>query len=153
MLRTTLAAGAALFLAMPAQAQDSGLLTGQPWECKAVSLVGNPVSDLVLGFGEGGEMLIGFFMELPVEDNLVAVEFDLSGTWSVDGALVRIAASDFSMAGAWMNSEPMSEEDSAVLAASLAEEFSNYAGEDTIAFISEHALVLEEPETSVSCWR
>ncbi len=153
MLRTMLAAGAALFLVTPAHAQDTSLLTGEPWECKAVSLVGNPVSDLLLSFGEGGEMLIGFFMELPVEDNTVAVEFDLSGTWSVDGSLISIAASDFSMTGAWMNDEPMSDEDSAIMAASLAEEFSNYAGEDTIAFISEHALVLQEPESSVSCWR
>jgi hypothetical protein len=153
MLRTMLAAGAALFLAMPAQAQDVSLLTGDPWECKGVSLVGNPVSDLMLGFGEGGEMMIGFFMELPVADDVISVEFDLSGTWSVEGTLITISAPDFSLTGAWMNDEPMSAEDSALLEAGLEEEFADYSGQDEIAFISEHALVLEEPETSVSCWR
>ena len=153
MLRTMIAATAALALAAPALAQDTDLLTGDPWECKAVSLVGNPVSDIMLGFGEGGEMLVSFFMSLPVQDNTVSVEFDLAGTWTLDGSMVTIAASDFSMAGAWMNDEPMSEEDSSALEAGLAEEFSDYTGQDTIAFISEHALVLEEAETSVSCWR
>jgi hypothetical protein len=153
MLRTMIAATAALALAAPALAQDTDLLTGDPWECKAVSLVGNPVSDIMLGFGEGGEMLVSFFMSLPVQDNTVSVEFDLAGTWTLDGSMVTIAASDFSMAGAWMNDEPMSDEDSSALEAGLAEEFSDYTGQDTIAFISEHALVLEEAETSVSCWR
>lgn len=153
MLRTLLAAAAALTLAAPAMAQDTSLLTGDPWECKAVSLVGNPISDIMLGFGEGGEMLISFFMELPVGDDIVSVEFDLAGTWTLDGSLVSIAASDFSMSGAWMNDEPMADDDSAALEAGLAEEFANYSGQDTIAFISAHALVLEEPETSVSCWR
>jgi hypothetical protein len=153
MLRTTIAATAALALAAPALAQDTDLLTGDPWECKAVSLVGNPVSDIMLGFGEGGEMLVSFFMSLPVQDNTVSVEFDLAGTWTLDGSMVTIVASDFSMAGAWMNDEPMSDEDSSALEAGLAEEFSDYTGQDTIAFISEHALVLEEAETSVSCWR
>lgn len=153
MLRTLLATAAALTLAAPALAQDTSLLTGDPWECKAVSLVGNPISDIMLGFGEGGEMLISFFMELPVGDDIVAVEFDLAGTWTLDGSLVSMAASDFSMSGAWMNDEPMADEDSATLEAGLAEEFADYAGQDTIAFISKHALVLEEPETSVSCWR
>ena len=153
MLRTMIAATAALALAAPALAQDTDLLTGDPWECKAVSLVGNPVSDIMLGFGEGGEMLVSFFMSLPVQDNTVSVEFDLAGTWTLEGSMVTIAASDFSMAGAWMNDEPMSDEDSSALEAGLAEEFSDYTGQDTIAFISEHALVLEEAETSVSCWR
>lgn len=153
MLRTMIAATAALALAAPALAQDTDLLTGDPWECKAVSLVGNPTSDLLLGFGEDGEMLVSFFMSLPVQDNTVSVEFDLAGTWTLDGSMVTIAASDFSMAGAWMNDEPMSDEDSSALEAGLAEEFSDYTGQDTIAFISEHALVLEEAETSVSCWR
>lgn len=153
MLRTMIAAAAALALAAPAFAQDTDLLTGDPWECKAVSLVGNPTSDILLGFGEGGEMLVSFYMELPVQDNTVSVEFDLAGTWTLDGSLVSIAASDFSMSGAWMNDEPMSDEDSAALEAGLAEEFADYTGQDTIAFISEHALVLEEAETSVSCWR
>lgn len=153
MLRTMIAATAALALAAPALAQDTDLLTGDPWECKAVSLVGNPVSDIMLGFGEGGAMLVSFFMSLPVQDNTVSVEFDLAGTWTLDGSMVTIAASDFSMAGAWMNDEPMSDEDSSALEAGLAEEFSDYTGQDTIAFISEHALVLEEAETSVSCWR
>ena len=78
MLRTMIAATAALALAAPALAQDTDLLTGDPWECKAVSLVGNPVSDIMLGFGEGGEMLVSFFMSLPVQDNTVSVEFDLA---------------------------------------------------------------------------
>jgi hypothetical protein len=153
MFRTMIAAAAALALAAPAFAQDTDLLTGDPWECKAVSLVGNPTSDLMLGFGDGGEMLVSFFMTLPSGNNMLSVEFDLAGTWTLDGTLVTIAASDFEMAGAWMNDEPMSDDESAALEAGLAEEFADYTGQDTIAFISEHALVLEEDETSVSCWR
>jgi hypothetical protein len=92
-------------------------------------------------------------MTLPSGNNMLSVEFDLAGTWTLDGTLVTIAASDFEMAGAWMNDEPMSDDESAALEAGLAEEFADYTGQDTIAFISEHALVLEEDETSVSCWR
>lgn len=153
MFRTWFAAAAALAVSAPAMAQDTGLLTGDPWECKAVSLTGNPVSDLLLGFGEDGEMMIAFFMELPVADDVVSVEFELAGTWTLDGTLITIAAPDFSLTGAWMNEEPMDAEGSALLAAGLEEQFANYSGQDEIAFISEHAMVLEEPETSVSCWR
>lgn len=153
MLRTLFAAAAALALAAPAFAQDASLLTGEPWECKGISLVGNPDSDLLLGFGDGGVMMVGFFMELPVQDDVVSVEFELGGTWTLDGNQITIVAPDFSLTGAWMNGEPMEAEQSAALASGLAAEFADYSGQDEIAYISEHAMVLKEDETSVSCWR
>ncbi len=153
MLRTMLAAAAALTLCAPAMAQDSDLLTGDLWECRAVSLIGEPTSELMLNFGAGGDMYISFYMELAVEDVQMAVEFDLIGTWSANGATVSVATTEFEMVGAWMDGEPMSDEDTEVLGESLAEEFANYGGQNEIAFISDHALVLEEPESSISCWR
>lgn len=153
MFRTMLAAAAAVTLCAPAMAQDTSLLTGDPWECRAVSLIGEPTGELILNFGEGGAMYLAFYLELAVEDVQMAVEFDLSGTWFVEDATISIATTDFEMVGAWMDGEPMSEGDSEVLSESLAEQFANYGGQNEIAFISDHALVLEEPESSISCWR
>lgn len=153
MFRTMMAAAAALAFAAPAIAQDIDLLSGDAWECRTVSLNGDPAGELMMLFEEDGYVGLSFYMEMPVEDMSVAVEFDLGGEWSVDDYTISISASDFEMVGAWMDGEEMSFEDSEVLADSLAEEFADYGGQSDIAFISEHAMVLEEPDTSISCWR
>jgi hypothetical protein len=148
-----MAAAAALAFAAPAMAQDTDLLTGDAWECRTVSLVGDPTGDLMMLFGDDGFLGLSFYMEMPIEDMHIAVEFDLAGEWSVDGYTINVSASDFEMVGAWMDGEEMSSDDSDILADSLAAQFANYGGQSDIAFISEHAMVLEEPDTSISCWR
>jgi hypothetical protein len=153
MFRTMMAAAAALAFAAPAMAQDTDLLSGNAWECRTVSLVGDPTGDLMMLFEEDGYLGLSFYMEMPIEDMNIAVEFDLSGEWSIDDYTISVSASDFEMVGAWMDGEEMSAEDSEILADSLAAEFANYGGQSDIAYISEHAMVLEEPDTSISCWR
>lgn len=153
MFRTMMAAAAALAFAAPAMAQDVDLLSGDAWECRTVSLVGDPTGDLTMMFDEDGYLGLSFYMEMPVENMSIAVAFDLSGEWSVDGYTINVAASDFEMVNAWMDGKEMSDEDSEILADSLAAEFANYGGQSDIAFISEHAMVLDEPDTSISCWR
>jgi len=134
-------------------AQDSDLLLGDAWECRAVSLVGEPTGELMLAFDESGGAYVSFYMEIPVQDTLMAVEFDLGGEWSVDGSTLAILTSEFSMVNAWMDGEEMDSDAIAALGKELEEEFTDYGGENEIAFISEHAMVLEELETSISCWR
>ena len=153
MFRTLIAATAALVFAAPAFAQDSDLLVGDAWECRAVSLIGEPTGELMLAFDEGGGAYVSFYMEIPVQDTLMAVEFDLGGEWSVDDATLAIQTSEFSMINAWMDGEEMDFDAVEKLGAELEKEFADYGGENEIAFISEHALVLEELETSISCWR
>lgn len=153
MFRTMMAAAAALAFAAPAMAQDTDLLTGNAWECRTVSLVGDPTGDLMMLFEEDGYLGLSFYMEMAVENMNIAVEFDLAGEWSVDGNTISVSASDFEMVNAWMDGEEMSAEDSEIMADSLAAEFANYGGQSDIAYISEHAMVLEEPDTSISCWR
>jgi len=148
-----MAAAAALAFAAPAMAQDTDLLTGDAWECRTVSLIGDPTGELMMLFEEDGYLGLSFYMEMAVENMNIAVEFDLSGEWSVDGNTISVSASDFEMVNAWMDGEEMSAEDSEIMADSLAEQFANYGGQSDIAFISEHAMVLEEPDTSISCWR
>ncbi len=153
MFRTMFAAAAALAFAAPALAQDSDLLIGDPWECRAVSLIGDPTGELLIMFADTGETYVSFYLEMPIEDTLMAVEFDLGGEWSVDDATLTIQTSDFSMVNAWIDGEEMAFEDMEALSDELAIQFAEYGGQNEIAFISEHALVLEEPETSISCWR
>ncbi len=153
MFRTMMAAAAALAFAAPAMAQDTDLLSGGAWECRTVSHVGDPTGDLTMLFEEDGYLGLSFYMEMPVEDMNIAVEFDLSGEWFINDNTISVSASDFEMVGAWMDGEEMSAEDSEVLAESLAAEFANYGGQSDIAYIAEHAMVLEEPDTSISCWR
>lgn len=153
MFRTMIAAAAALAFSAPALAQDADLLVGQTWECKTVSLIGEPNTDVAMTFRENGDFDISFYLVRLVNDQNVAVQFDLHGQWSVDETTISVSAPDFEMVGAWVDGEAMSGDDADALAGNLADGFADYAGQSEIDFISDHALVLEEPETSISCWR
>lgn len=153
MFRTMLVAAAAVTIALPAAAQDVGALEGDPWECRSTSLIGDPPSNIVLAFGDDDDLMVSFFMEMPVDNGTVGVEFDLAGEWWLEGSTIQMEASDFTMIGAWFNGEAMSDEDTDAIADGLETEFSDFSAESDIAYVAAHALVLDEPETSISCWR
>lgn len=153
MFRTMIAAAAALAFAAPAMAQDSDLLVGEPWECRVVSFGGGPISEVLMMLDESGEAFYALYMETPMEDTLIAFELDIAGEWLLDGATLSVQAYDVSVVNAWVNGEEMAFDDVQALGEEVAVQFANYGGQQEIAFISEHALVLEEPDTSISCWR
>lgn len=153
MFRTTLAAAAALTLAAPAMAQTSTQLTQAPWACRMTSLVGEPGGDLVINFERNGGLYASFYVEVPQDQDVIAVEFDATGTWSLAGAVISMDVGATELVGGWYNDEELDAETMAELEISLGAELSNFSGESTIAYIADHAMVLDEPDTSISCWR
>jgi hypothetical protein len=146
-------AGAALLATAPAFAQTAREISGDAWSCRLVSLVGDPDSDMQIQYNRDGSLAADFYLELPSGDDLVSVSLSLVGTWTLANDMVNMVATSTQVNGGWINEEELDEDVLNDLAASLEEELSSFAGGSRIAFISRHAMVLEEDETSASCWR
>jgi hypothetical protein len=153
MLRTMIAAAAALILVSPAAAQTTGYLTDSAWNCRMTSLVGDPGANLIINFGDDNSLYASFYLEMPEGEDVISVEFDVMGEWQLSESVISMAMSGSEVVGAWLNDEEMDYEVVQEIGAGLAAELSSFAGESTIAYIAQHAMVLEEPETSISCWR
>ncbi len=117
------------------------------------SLVGEPGASLILNFESNAALYASFFLEVPMDENVISMEFDATGSWTLSDSLITMEIGAADLTGAWYNDEELDEETKADMGASLGAELSNFSGESTIAYIAEHALVLEEPDTSISCWR
>jgi len=153
LVRASFVALLALIPAGPAFAQDAGLLAREPWECRSVSLTGDPDADLSLDFAANGEATVTFGMRSLVEQDLVEVEFELTGPWSLSDAVITTNATQFTFLGASINGEPLEGALREVFAADLEEAMADFNGSNEIAYISDHAMVLTEPDASISCWR
>lgn len=152
MFRTMIAAAAALALAPTASAQTLELLTKSPWECRMTSLVGDPGGDLYINFSADKAMFATFYMEMVEGDNLIGVEFDMSGGWELSGQVITSSMTGSQLINAWVNNEEL-EYDLLQEAAESLGGMPDMAGESRIAYIAEHAMVLDESDTSISCWR
>jgi|GEM_PF-1684400 len=153
MFRTSLAGLLALFAAGAAHADTGRLLTGGLWECRSVSLNGDPDSDVSLDYSADGSAGIVFRLEMLLEEDLLEVIFTMTGRWSLADRVITTNAETFNMLGAWLNDEPLEDEAMSEMAAALETEMASFTGESEIAYLSEHAMVLSEPEASISCWR
>lgn len=153
MLRMLSTALVAVMLVAPATAQSARELSGGQWSCRMTSLIGEPGGDMTLDFGRTGSLAGEFYLEIPDGDDTIALQFGITGAWTLDGAVISMNVTDSNMVGGWVNDEPLDEETMATMEASLEEELASFSGEDTVAYISKHAMVLEEPDTSISCWR
>lgn len=153
MFRTLLAAAAALTLAAPAMAQPSTQLSKGPWTCWMTSLIGDPGANLVISFEPDAGLFASFYMEIPQDQDVISVEFNGTGSWSLAGSVISMQLDAIELTGAWLNEDELEPEVKADLEDGLGSELANFAGESTIAYIADHAMVLEEPDTSISCWR
>lgn len=153
MFRTSLAGLLALFAAGAAHADTGSLLTGGLWECRSVSLNGDPDADVSLDYSADGSAGIVFRLEMMLEEDLLEVVFEMTGRWSLADRVITTNAETFNMLGAWLNDEPLEDEAMSEMAAALETEMASFTGENEIAYLSEHAMVLSEPEASISCWR
>ena len=153
MYRTMSATVIALMLGAPAYAQSAGELSGGAWSCRMTSLVGEPGGDLTLDFGPTGSLSGEFYFEIPDEDDTIAMRFTVTGGWTLDGSVISMNVTDSELIGAWLNGEELPDDTKEAMQGSLEEELEAFSGEDTVAYIAEHAMVLEEPDTSISCWR
>jgi hypothetical protein len=153
MLRTTLAAAAAISLTAPAMAQTSVQLSSAPWSCRMTSLVGEPGADVILHFESNAALYASFFIELPQGQDLISLEFDATGSWTLEDALISTEIGAAELVGAWINDEEIDGAVRAELEEGIGAELSNLVGESTIVYIADHAMVLDEPDTSISCWR
>ncbi len=153
MFRAMLAAAAALYFAAPAAAQTGDVLSRAAWTCRMTSLVGDPGGDLVLHFEQDAALFASFYIELPQGQDVVSAQFDATGSWSLSGDVISMQIGAIDLIGAWYNDEELDADTKAELQDNLSMELSSFAGESTIAYIADHAMVLEEPDTSISCWR
>lgn len=153
MFRSLLVAAALLAAGAPAQAQTREELTSSAWSCWMTSLVDEPGMDANLAFNSDGSLVAWFLVEAPDGGDVIGLEFSVLGNWTLDGAVISSAVTESEILAGSLNGEAFSAEELAEMADVMGEELSSFSGESTIAYISPHAMVLDEPEASISCWR
>jgi hypothetical protein len=146
-------AGAMLVASAPAHAQTSSQLTAGAWTCWMTSLTGDSGMDANLAFNPDGSLDGWFYMELPDGGDVIGLEFSVVGNWTLNGAVISSNVTGSEVLSGSYNGEEFTEEELAETAAAMGEDLSAFAGESTIAYIAAHAMVLDEPEASISCWR
>ena len=100
----------------------------------------------ILGAGFGKRHPVKLRLSKPRElATKFAVRWQTAITQDLGGALWRASGT--------LNGEEFTAEDLAELADGMDEQLSSFSGESTIAYIAPHALVLDEEEASISCWR
>ena len=153
MFRTMIVAAAAVLAVAPALAQTAREVSGDPWSCRLVSLIGDPDADMNVQYSSDGSLAADFYLEVPSDEDTVSVSLSVSGKWTLTDGMINMEVSSSQVNGGWLNDEELGEDILNDLAVSLEEELSAFAGGSQIVFISAHAMVLEEEETSASCWR
>lgn len=153
MLRSMLVAAASLVASVPAHAQTSDQLTSDAWMCRMTSLIDEPGMDANLAFNPDGSLDGWFYVEVPDGGDVIDLEFSIMGSWTLNGAVISSAVTDSKILAGSHNGEAFSPEELAEMTDGMGDALSSFAGESTIAYISPRAMVLDELEASISCWR
>jgi len=153
MFRSTLVAAVVMVAGVPAHAQTSDELTSAAWSCRMTSLLDEPGMDANLAFNADGSLEGWFYVEVPDSGDVISLEFSILGSWSLDGAVISSAVAESEVLAGANNGEAFSPEELAQMADGMGDALSSFSGESTIAYISPHAMVLDELEASISCWR
>ena len=153
MFRSTLVAAVVMVAGVPAHAQTSDELTSAAWSCRMTSLLDEPGMDANLAFNADGSLEGWFYVEVPDSGDVISLEFSILGSWSLDGAVISSAVAESEVLAGANNGEAFSPEELAQMADGMGDALSSFSGESTIADISPHAMVLDELEASISCWR
>lgn len=155
MFRIVSVAALALVLGAPALAQSPRELSGGEWSCRMTSLTGDQSGDMTLDLGRTGVLGAEFYFEVPAggEDDIVSMHFAVAGTWSLNDKAISMAIDSTELKGGWLNGEELDEDAKAAMAESIEAQMSSFSGESVVAYVARHAMVLEEDETSISCWR
>jgi hypothetical protein len=153
MLRKLIVAAALLAAAAPAHAQMTDKLTSGAWTCWMTSLMNEPGMDANLAFNPDRSFDGWFYLEIPDGGDVVGLEFAVAGSWVINGAVITTSVSSSEVLGGTINGEDFSEDELAGMADAMAADLTSFSGQSTIAYIAEHAMVLDEPESSISCWR
>ena len=117
------------------------------------SLLDEPGMDANLAFNADGSLEGWFYVEVPDSGDVISLEFSILGSWSLDGAVISSAVEESEVLAGANNGEAFSPEELAQMADGMGDALSSFSGESTIAYISPHAMVLDELEASISCWR
>ena len=153
MFRSTLVAAVVMVAGVPAHAQTSDELTSAAWSCRMTSLLDEPGMDANLAFNADGSLEGWFYVEVPDSGDVISLEFSILGSWSRDGVVISSAVAESEVLAGANNGEAFSPEELAQMADGMGDALSSFSGESTIAYISPHAMVLDELEASISCWR
>ena len=138
---------------VPAHAQTSDELTSAAWSCRMTSLLDEPGMDANLAFNADGSLEGWFCVEVPDSGDVISLEFSILGSWSRDGVVISSAVAESEVLAGANNGEAFSPEELAQMADGMGDPLSSFSSESTIAYISPHAMVLDELEASISCWR
>jgi hypothetical protein len=153
MFRTVAAALAALFVAAPAMAQQSDLLTAGAWECKVVSLLGQPQADVLINYDVEGGLQASFSMAILSDEDVIRVEIEIVGDWSLQGSVITVVTTGTDIVNAWQNDVELPFNVVEQMGESIEAEMMAGPSESSIAYLAEHAMVLAEADASSSCWR
>jgi hypothetical protein len=102
----------------------------------------------------GGGGLMTFDMEVLLdEQDTLDVLFEAPISWRRKGKLLSFRAGEVRLIDAYLNGGFVGDDAMADMAAGLKESVTDFDGDSSIDYISEHALVMTEEDTSISCWR
>jgi len=148
-----LVAAALLACSAPASAQTRDELTSGAWTCWMTSLIDEPGMDANLAFNSDGSLDGWFFVEVQDGGDVIGLEFSILGNWTLDGVVISSAVTESEILAGSLNGEAFTAEELAEMAERMSDALSSFSGESAIAYISPRAMVLDEAEASISCWR
>ena len=153
MVRSMLVAAAVVVAGAPAHAQTRDELTSAAWSCRITSILDEPGMDANLAFNADGSLEGWFYVEVSDGGDVISLEFSILGSWTLDGAVISSAVAESEVLAGSHNGEAFTPEELAEMADGMGDALSSFSGESTIAYISPRAMVLDELEASISCWR
>jgi hypothetical protein len=153
MFRTLLVTAALFGAAAPAHAQVRDELTSGAWSCRMTSLVDAQGMDVNMTFDPDGSLEGWLLAEISDGGDIIGLEFTITGTWVLEDGVITSNATDSELISGTRNGEGFSAEEFAEMASGMDEMLSSMSGASTIAYIAPHAMVLDEDDASISCWR
>jgi hypothetical protein len=144
---------AVAMLASPAMAQSTSTLTAGEWACRMVSKGEGPSLDARLDYRRSGTLDGWFGFEMTEDGQTIAIELELSGSWTLRGDRLAANINSSNVVSATINGEPFPASMMQEVRNSASDTFGDMSGESTVTHLSTHAMVLDEDETSTSCWR
>lgn len=153
MFRTLLVTVALLGAAAPAHAQARDELTSGAWSCRMTSLSDAQGMDVNMTFDPDGSLDGWLLAEIPDSGDIIGLEFTITGQWTLEDDVISSTVIGSELISGTLNGEDFTTEELAEMAGGMDEQLASFSGESTIAYIAPHAMVLDEEDASISCWR
>ncbi|MEZ5938088.1 MAG: hypothetical protein R3C52_07700 [Hyphomonadaceae bacterium] len=135
------------------QSDLTGQLTGD-WTCAMTPKVeGGAAGSGALGFKPDGTLEGRIQFSFEQDGDVIALTVGFAGSWTLNGTQLQEDVADSFLESATVNDASLPDDLLNDLRDATTEELGGLAGVAEVAYVSPHALVLDENEMAISCWR